>query len=156
VTFYIVDRYNTNNVCVIDELCIEGVVGKIEEDELVKFRLQEGIYKLLGIAIDVDDIEEGYVGFIRDEIQGEAIPEYVMDVLAEPVMAESFGYRDGKNDYYEVCHLYYVGPNPYEVWLKNDEVIKGPLEQPAFFRNENKKGVSVSLIAYEDTPSYFM
>ena len=29
------DRYNTNNVCVIDELRIEGVVGKIEEDELV-------------------------------------------------------------------------------------------------------------------------
>ena len=86
----------------------------------------------MGIAIDVDDIAEDYIGFIRDEIQGEAIPDYVLDVLAEPVMAESFGYRDGKNDYYGVCHLYYVGPNPYEVWLKNDEVIKGPLEQPAF------------------------
>ena len=103
------DRYNTNNVCVINKLRIEGVVGKIEEDELVKYRLQEGISKLLGIAIDLEDIEEDYVGFIRDEIQGEAIPDYVLDVLAEPVMAESFGYRDGKNDYYEVCHLYYVG-----------------------------------------------
>lgn len=108
------------------------MVGKIEEDELVKLRLQEGIYVLLGIVIDLDDIEEDYVGFIRDGIQGEAIPDYVLDVLAEPIMAESFGYRDGKNDYYKVCHLYYVGPNPHEVWLKNDEVIKGPLEQPAF------------------------
>jgi hypothetical protein len=108
------------------------VVGKIKEDELVKFRLQEGISKLLDLAIDRDDIVEGYVGFVRDEIQGETIPEYVLEVLAEPVMAKSFGYRDKKEDYYEVCHLYYVGPNPYEVWLKNDEVIKSPLEQPAF------------------------
>lgn len=98
----------------------------------MKFRLQEGISKLLDVSIDRDDIEEGYVGFIRDEIQGETIPEYVLDLLAEPVMANSFGYRDDKDDYYEICYLYYVGTNPYEVWLGNNKVIKSPLEQLAF------------------------
>ena len=99
-----------------------------EEEKQMVERLRIGINKMFGKKLSDEEIELDYLLIVHDEIEGETIPEFVLDVLADPIAAIGYGFRDKNNDFFAVCHLYYVGPDPYEVWLKNDVVITNPLE----------------------------
>ncbi|SOC11360.1 hypothetical protein SAMN05880501_106136 [Ureibacillus xyleni] len=94
--------------------------------EFKKIRLQKGLHKLLNKVIKIEEITEDYVGFEHGLAQ-EEIPNYVLGVLADPIMESSVVYKDDNGDYYELCHLYYCGPEPYEIWMKNGDVIKNPI-----------------------------
>lgn len=100
-----------------------------EGDLRIVESLKKGIYKMLGEELIKEEIELDYLMFEHNRIEGNNIPYDVLEVLADPISTTGIGYRDKNNgDYYQVCHLYYVGPEPYELWLKNGEVIDNPYE----------------------------
>lgn len=104
-----------------------------EEDERMVERLRIGIRKMFGKELNDEEIELNYLQFTHEELKDKAIPEDVLVVLANPIATTAYGYRDKKSgDFYEVCHLYYVGLNPHEVWFKNDDIIMNPLDQPKY------------------------
>ena len=104
-----------------------------EDEKRLVARLQKGIFKLIGKNLAADEVELDYLMFAHDEFEGKVLPNSVLDVLADPIATTGAGYTDKERDnYYQVCHLYYVGLNPFEIWIKNDKVIENPLEQPKY------------------------
>ncbi|PYF08468.1 hypothetical protein [Ureibacillus chungkukjangi] len=106
---------------------------ELADDKRLVERMQKGIFKLIGKHLAADEIELDYVMFAHDQFEGKALPIGILDVLADPIATTGEGYIDKESDdFHQVCHLYYVGPNPFEIWMKNGEVIQNPLAQPKY------------------------
>lgn len=107
-------------------------MGESEEVQLFVNRLKKGIKELLDIEMSEKEIQCEYLLFGHDEIEVGTIPDDILCVLTNPFAASSLGFSDNQGDYYKVCHIYYVGPNPYEIWMKNDAIIDNPIDQPRY------------------------
>ncbi|WP_233190065.1 hypothetical protein [Sporosarcina sp. P35] len=60
---------------------------------------------------------------MRDEVDERLVPLHVIDHLADPILADSASYTDEKGNFYLVIIIETGLPEPYEVWLVNDEIV---------------------------------
>lgn len=95
----------------------------------VEQRLSEVLTEKLGYYVPIEKIGYETVGFMKDEIDEALVKLDVIDHLAEPIYADSASYTDADGNYYLLLSIETGLPDPYEVWLVNDEVVSDFVEE---------------------------
>lgn len=92
-------------------------------------RFTDGIKVLTAEEITIDEIGYETLWFEKEEIDESLITLEILNPLEEPIVTTSVDYTDKEGDYYLflVIDREAINMNPYEVWLKNGEIIKNPL-----------------------------
>lgn len=88
-------------------------------------RFTEGMERLIGKAILLDELGYESLCFEKEEIDEKLIPKEVLAPLKEPIVPSSVDYTDEEGHYYlylAVCRED-IKLEPYEVRLVNGEVI---------------------------------
>jgi len=88
-------------------------------------RFIEGINKLIGRTISIDQVGYESLLFEKEEIDETLIPTAILAPLSEPIVTSSVDYTDEEGNYYlYICvSRDEIRLLPYEVWLVNGEVI---------------------------------
>lgn len=88
-------------------------------------RFIEGMSKLVGKTIAIEEVGYESLQFEKEEIDETLIPKEILTPLQEPIMTTSVDYTDDEGNYYLFLSVSRddIGLPPYEVWLKNGEVI---------------------------------
>lgn len=95
----------------------------------VEQRLSEVLTKRLGYYVPISEIGYETIAFMKDEIDEAIIKLEVINHLAEPIYADSANYTDAEGDYYLLLSIETGLPDPYEVWLVNDEIVRGFVDE---------------------------
>lgn len=99
------------------------------EKRFLEVRLHKGIRELLGKKISKKEIVHGEVWLVEGEIEGVPLQTDLFEWCASPLIVPCAYYVDDVEGHvYGVAHIYYKGPNPYEIWLQDDVVIMTPLD----------------------------
>ena len=95
-------------------------------------RISEVLFQKYGYYVPISEI--GYEShiFYREEIDERLVPPFVLEHLEDPISTESANYTDAEGNYFLVIQVETDQPEPYEVWLVNDEVV------PNFARMEDE------------------
>lgn len=88
-------------------------------------RFVEGINKLIGKTISLDEVGYESLHFEKEEIDETLIPAAILEPLPEPIVTSSVDYTDEKGNYYLYLTVSreVINCSPYEVWLVNGEII---------------------------------
>ena len=91
-------------------------------------RLMEGMMDKYGIYVPLSEI--GYESHLlyKEEIDEQLVPAVVLEYLAGPLETESASYTDHVGTEYLVILVEMDQPEPYEVWLVDDEVQRDFLQ----------------------------
>lgn len=88
-----------------------------------KHRLSQVLTTKLGFYVPTSKIGYETMSFYKDEVDETLVAPYIIEHLAEPIIADSASYTDADGNYYLVIIIEAGLPEPYEVWLVNDKVI---------------------------------
>ena len=94
----------------------------------VEHRLSEVFTSKLGYYVPINQIGYETIRLMKDEVDTMLIPKYILDNLGDPIVADSASYTDANGKYYLVIIIETGLPEPYEVWLVNDEVVRNFLD----------------------------
>lgn len=98
------------------------------EKRILEVRLHKGVRKLLGKKISKKEIVHGEVWLVEGQIE-DLLQIDLFEWCASPLTVPCARYSDNiEGHVYGVAHIYYKGPNPYEIWLQDDVVITTPLD----------------------------
>jgi len=88
-------------------------------------RFIEGIDKLIGRTISIDQVGYESLLFEKEEIDERLIPTAILASLSEPIVTSSVDYTDEEGNYYLYLSVSRdeIGLPTYEVWLLNGELI---------------------------------
>lgn len=86
-------------------------------------RLSQVLTKKLGYYVPISEIGYESMSFYKDEVDEQLVPSHIIEHLAEAINADSASYTDVDGNYYLVIIIETGLPEPYEVWLVNDEVV---------------------------------
>lgn len=86
-------------------------------------RLSQVLTKKLGYYVPISEIGYETIWFTKEEVDEALVPPHIIEHLAEPIIADSASYTDAEGNYYLVIIIETGSPEPYEVWLVNDEVV---------------------------------
>lgn len=86
-------------------------------------RLSQVLTKKLGIYVPVSEIHYETIWFMKEEVDEELVPAWILSPLADPIISDSASYTDAEGTCYLVLIIETGFPEPYEVWLVNDEVV---------------------------------
>ncbi|MDN4492146.1 hypothetical protein [Ureibacillus aquaedulcis] len=89
----------------------------------VEKRLSQVLTKKLGYYVPIREIGHETISFYKEEVDHLLVPSHIINHLAEPIIADSASYTDAVGNYYLVIIIETRLPEPYEVWLVNDEVV---------------------------------
>lgn len=87
-------------------------------------RLSQVLTKKLGYYVPISEIGYETIWFMKDEVDEQLVPPHIIDHLAEPIISDSASYTDVDGNYYLVIIIETGLPEPFEMWLLNDEVVK--------------------------------
>lgn len=88
-------------------------------------RFIEGINRLIGKAISIDELGYESLLFEKEEIDETLIPTVILAPLSEPIVTSSVDFTDAEGNYYLYLSVSRdeIECPPFEVWLVNGEVI---------------------------------
>ncbi|RUL54156.1 hypothetical protein [Lysinibacillus antri] len=86
-------------------------------------RLSQVLTKKLGYYVPISEIGYETIWFMKDEVDNKLIPPQIIEHLAQPIIANSASFTDADGNYYLVIIIEIGLPEPYEVWLVNDEIV---------------------------------
>ena len=88
-------------------------------------RIIDGMNKLIGKAISIDEVGYESILFEKEEIDETLIPTSILAPLPEPIVTSSVDFTDTDGNYYLYLSVSRdeINKPPYEVWLVNGEVI---------------------------------
>lgn len=89
----------------------------------VEQRLSQVLTKKLGYYVPISEIGYESMSFYKDEVDEQLVPSHIIEHLAEAINADIASYTDVDGNYYLVIIIETGLPEPYEVWLVNDEVV---------------------------------
>lgn len=90
----------------------------------VEQRLSEVLTEKLGYYVPIEEIGYETLAFMLDEIDEAIIKLEVINHLAEPIYVDSANYTDAEGNYYLLLSIETGLPDPYELWLVNDEIVR--------------------------------
>ncbi|SOC34819.1 hypothetical protein [Ureibacillus acetophenoni] len=91
-------------------------------------RLSEVLTNKLGYYVPVSEIGYETIWLMKDEVDTQLIPKYLLDNLGDPIVADSASYTDANGNYYLLISVETGLPIPYEVCLVNDEIVSDFLD----------------------------
>jgi len=86
-------------------------------------RISEVLFQKYGYYVPISEIGYESHTFYKEEIDERLVPTFVLEHLENLIQTESANYTDAEGNYYLVIQVETDQPEPYEVWLVNDEVV---------------------------------
>ncbi|WP_342533889.1 hypothetical protein MHB40_03160 [Lysinibacillus sp. FSL K6-0057] len=86
-------------------------------------RISEVLFQKYGYYVPISEIGYESHSFYKEEIDERLVPMFVLEHLENLIQTESANYTDAEGNYYLVIQVETDQPEPYEVWLVNDEVV---------------------------------
>lgn len=85
-------------------------------------RLSQVLTKKLGFYVPISEIGYESIWFMKEEVDERLVPKHILESLSDTIVADTASYTDAEGNYYLVIIIEAGNPEPYEVWLVNDEV----------------------------------
>lgn len=108
---------------------IEMYMSENTCNRIIEVRIQKGIHLLLGKKISREDVFHDVLWIEENDTERGILQEDLFDWCISPIIVPCVCYVDEDDGHvYTVAHIYYKGPNPYEIWMKDDVLITTPLD----------------------------